>query len=114
LSTLERALRATLDLARFFAMIYLTYACMYLAPTNRVRQWGADTWLRLFRHGPAWPTEIIGVHGMERSGSGNEIGEVGEIGMSKEITILPKVLVDTLAGTMAGAGGSSSVHLLAV
>jgi hypothetical protein len=60
LSVFERTLRATLGTTRFLALIYLTYACMYLAPTGRIRRWGTSTWLILFRFGPEWSPEVFG------------------------------------------------------
>jgi hypothetical protein len=61
LSAFERALRVALDTTVFLVMIYLTYVCMYLAPTGRIRHWGAATWLILFRLGPDWRTENTGL-----------------------------------------------------
>ena len=41
-----QALRTILAVVAFFAMVYLAYLCMYLAPTARLRRWGTTTsWL---------------------------------------------------------------------
>ena len=53
------ALRAILATAAFLAQIYVTYLCMYLAPTRRLRTWGAIYWYLLFRHGPSRPTDVV-------------------------------------------------------
>lgn len=60
LGTLVRASRAMLGLAGFFTTIYLAYACIFLAPTGRIRRWGLSTWLLLFQSGPKWPFEVVG------------------------------------------------------
>ncbi len=47
---LTLALRTILAILAFFAMVYLAYVCMYLAPTARLRRWGATTsWLLSLR-----------------------------------------------------------------
>ncbi|MDO8674169.1 MAG: hypothetical protein Q7O66_22380 [Dehalococcoidia bacterium] len=43
---LTRELRSLLLVTEFLAMVYLAYLCTYLAPTARLRRWGATTsWL---------------------------------------------------------------------
>lgn len=57
MGVLAQALRMILAVVAFFAMVYLTYLCMYLAPTARLRRWGTTTsWLL------AWPGATGGDH----------------------------------------------------
>ncbi|GEM_PF-6562427 len=46
MGTLTQPLRTILAVVAFFAMVYLAYLCMCLAPTARLRRWGTTTsWL---------------------------------------------------------------------
>ncbi|MCL4465295.1 MAG: hypothetical protein M1401_11205 [Chloroflexi bacterium] len=56
MSAIAHDMRRLRAMAAFFTIVYLTYVFMYLAPTDRLRRWGARTWWRLFRLGPEWPT----------------------------------------------------------
>lgn len=55
MSAITHDVRTMWAVTQFFTMVYLTYACMYVAPTDRVRRWGTRAWWRLFRLGPVWP-----------------------------------------------------------
>ena len=64
--TSAQAFATVLAVGTFFAAVYLTYLCMYLAPTSRLRHWGATRWWVLFLLGPAWAKEIFGFGGVAR------------------------------------------------
>ncbi|MHB1006735.1 MAG: hypothetical protein ACYC3S_13995 [Chloroflexota bacterium] len=55
MSAIEHDLRTLRAVAEFFAMLYLTFVCQYIAPTAHLRHWGARNWWLLFRLGPGWP-----------------------------------------------------------
>lgn len=62
--TSAQALATALAVGTFFVLFFLAYLCMYLAPTDGLRHWGAIMWWRLFLLGPAWPKEALGLGGM--------------------------------------------------
>lgn len=64
--TSAQAFATVLAVGTFFALIYLAYLCMYLAPTSRLRHWGATRWWRLFLLGPARPEEALEFGDMAR------------------------------------------------
>lgn len=64
--TSAHAFGTVLSIGTFFALIYLAYLCMYLAPTSRLRHWGAARWWRLFLLGPTWPEKGLGIGDMAR------------------------------------------------
>ncbi len=64
MSALTQGLRTILAVTRFFALVYVTYLCTYLAPTHDLRRWGAATSWILIQLGPAWPAQVIRAYAM--------------------------------------------------
>ncbi|MCL5960563.1 MAG: hypothetical protein M1358_14865 [Chloroflexi bacterium] len=56
---LTQGVRTILTVTRFFAMLYGTFFCTYLAPTHDLRRWGTTTSWRLIQFGLARPVEVI-------------------------------------------------------
>jgi len=55
MSAITQDVRTLRAVAEFFALVYLAYVVMYVAPTDRLRRWGAKTWWHRFSVGPEWP-----------------------------------------------------------
>lgn len=88
---LTQELCMILAMATFFAMIYVTFLCMYLAPTDRLRRWGAITYYRLFVHGTpvANPVKNEGavVHDFSIKRRGEETDRDADLGKSATTTV---------------------------
>ena len=58
MSAISHDVRTMWALARFFAGVYLSFVCMSVAPTDRLRRWGTKAWWVRFWLGPAWPPPL--------------------------------------------------------
>ena len=63
MSVLSQVSHTIAPTATFFAVVYLAYLCMYLAPTGHLRRWGATTLGLLILLGPARRGGVIRIDG---------------------------------------------------
>lgn len=75
MDAITQALPTVLAVANFFPIVYLTYHCMHLAPTDDLRHAAATSGWSLILRGPAWPPEVSGVRG-EAERCGNRLAPV--------------------------------------